>query len=339
MSEDDTLMDRFDRNARRFRARDGIVAVFLCALVLILIQGGSVKHQGQQLGGDVQGKVVRAVGGPSSWIAARLPLHDAADRITAPLSPDDKLTNAGSFAVAAGPAGRVGQVPPVTPDAFSAAQLGARPPAKRSLKTVLVTGDSLSMPLDQEIARRLAPKGIKVTRDPHQGTGISKTALVDWGKLSTQQAEKVHPDAVVVFIGANEGFPMTDPANRQASCCGADWASVYANRVRNMMNTYRRNGQTHIYWLTVPTPRGAARAKIGKVVNAAVQVAAEPWRSQVSVLDTIPIFTPGGKYRDSMTVDGRDQLVRRDDGIHLNDLGASLMADVVVRDLGADFTF
>ena len=46
---------------------------------------------------------------------------------------------------------------------------------RSELETLLVTGDSLSTPLDTELARRLAPDGVEVIRDPHLGTGISNS--------------------------------------------------------------------------------------------------------------------------------------------------------------------
>ena len=64
------------------------------------------------------------------------------------------------------------------------------------LKTLLVTGDSLAMPLDAELARRLAGK-VDVKREPHIGTGITKTDLLDWGAESTRQVHDLHPQAVV----------------------------------------------------------------------------------------------------------------------------------------------
>jgi uncharacterized protein len=122
-------------------------------------------------------------------------------------------------------------------------------------------------------------------------------------------------------------------------CCGVDWAAVYANRVRQMMSTYRRGGAARVYWITVPTPRDPKRLPIERSVNAAIGVAAQPWRAQVDVVDTIPIFTPGDRYRDAMPIDGVDTLVRESDGIHLNQRGASLLADVMLERLRADFTF
>jgi hypothetical protein len=163
----------------------------------------------------------------------------------------------------------------------------------------------MSMLLDDILARRLAGAGVRTIEDPHVGTGISKNVLVDWGRLSTAQVASHHPDAVVVFIGANEGFPMAGPNGRQVQCCGADWAAIYATRVRRMMNTYRQGGAVRVYWLTLPAPREQARQRIARTVNAAIAVAAEPYRAQVRVLDMSAIFTPGGRYRDAMAVAGR----------------------------------
>jgi hypothetical protein len=340
--QDDNLMERFEtEGSRRFRARDAIVAVAVAALVLIVIEGSSIRTAGEQLKPGIERDVVLAVGKPAGWLSDRLPFHSAASKLTAGLSPDTKLADVGGFASQAGPANAENAVPQVTPSAFDPASIGARPAPKRPLHTLLVTGDSLSTPLDVEMARRLASTGAHVIREPHLGTGISKTDLVDWGKLSATQTQDDHPDAVVVFIGANEGFPMPAPGGgkRQVACCGADWAAIYANRVRQMMNTYRRGGAARVYWITVPTPRDPARQRIERVVNAAIGVAAQPWRNDISLVDTIPIFTPGGRYRDAMPVDGRPTLVRESDGIHLNRTGAGLLAQRVIGALSANFSY
>ena len=72
-------------------------------------------------------------------------------------------------------------------------------------------------------------------------------------------------------------------------------------------------------------------------MNAAIFAAAQPFRAQVRILDMAALFTPGGKYRASMPVDGRSTIVREPDGIHLNEAGASLAADLVIARLKADF--
>jgi hypothetical protein len=160
---------------------------------------------------------------------------------------------------------------------------------------------------------------------------------VDWGKLSRAQVKKHHPDAVVIFIGANDGFPIPGAGGDDVDCCSADWAALYANRVRQVANAYRQGGDARVYWITLPTPRKSARRKIARVINAAIAVGAQPWASQVHVIDTVPIFTPGDAYRDAMTVDGKDTIVRQADGIHLNDAGSTLLATEVLRAIEGDF--
>ncbi len=86
-----------------------------------------------------------------------------------------------------------------------------------------------------------------------------------------------------------------------------------------------------MYWLTLPIPRDDDLAEVARTVNAAIEVAAQPFRAQVRVLDMTELFTPGGRYRDAMTLDGRKRIVRESDGIHLNDAGAGLAADEGAR--------
>ena len=92
-----------------------------------------------------------------------------------------------------------------------------------------------------------------------------------------------------------------------------------------------------MYWLTLPLPRAKSGQAIARAVNAAIDVAAQPYRSQVRVLDMTDVFTPGGRYRAAMNVNGRETLVREADGIHLNEAGARVALDIVRARLRADF--
>jgi lysophospholipase L1-like esterase len=317
-------------------ARDGLVVVFVAVVLLVLFQGSSLRKAGDEMQPGWERDVIVAAGKPTGWIADRFPFNGWSNSALAFLGSGD-VGGAGSFdsTPTATPRG----VPAVTPDSFDPAELGAKPKPPRPLKTLLVTGDSMAMPLDTQTARKMADSDpdVDVQRDPHVGTGISKSGLVDWGRLSTEHVDKRHPDAVVVFIGANEGFPLPVPGGDKVDCCGPDWAAAYANRVRRMMNTYRQGGRARVYWLTLPIPRDGDLADVARAVNAAIEVAAEPFRAQVRVLDMTSLFTPGGKYRDAMTVGGRRQIVRDPDGIHLNDTGAGLAADRVLAAIRADF--
>jgi lysophospholipase L1-like esterase len=332
---DDASIPQPPRGPRR-RSRDALVVVFLAVVLLVLFEGGSVRTAGDEMQPGFERDVVVAVGKPSGWVADRLPFDEVGDDALAFLE-DGGVGDEGGFDST--PTSTRGGVPPVSPDSFDPADLGAKPVPPRPLETLLVTGDSLAMPLDVETARRMAQRdeGVDVQRDPHVGTGLSKSDLLDWGKLSTQHVREREPDAVVVFIGANEGFPLPGPDGENIDCCGLAWAAAYATRARLMMNTYRQGGSARVYWLTLPIPRDDDLARVARTVNAAIEVAAQPFRAQVRVLDMTELFTPGGRYRDAMTVDGRRRIVREADGIHLNDAGAAVAAGVVLAAVRRDF--
>ena len=325
------------REPRRFSARDALVAIGVAALLLVLFEGPSIKRGGERMDDGFWKEVVLAVGRPADAFNDVIPLAEVGDDLTSWLSPDDGVGGEGSFESVAQETADGGELPPVTPDYFDPLAIGEDPPAPRELDTVLVTGDSLAMPLDAEIARELSDEGIEVVRDPHVGTGISKVGLGDWGAISVKQVKEEEPDAIVVFIGANEGFPMPNPGGGDVKCCGAEWAAVYAQRVRTMMDTYRQGGEARVYWLTLPLPRDDERQEVARPVNEAIEVAAQPFRVHVDVLDMVEIFTPGGEYRDSMDIDGDDTIVRESDGVHLNKEGAKLAAETVLDALREDF--
>jgi len=325
------------REPRRFRARDGLIAIAVAALVLVLVEGPSIKNSGERMDDGLWKEVVLAVGRPADAVGDVIPLPEIGDELTGWLSPDGDSGGPGSFEAAAQEDAAGGRLSPITPDYFDPRAIGEDPPDPRELDTVLVTGDSLAIPLDAEIARRLEGEGIEVVRDPHLGTGISKVDLGDWGAISVRQTRDEEPDAIVVFIGANEGFPMPAPGGGSVRCCGSDWAAVYATRARQMMDAYRQDGEARVYWLTLPMPRDDDRQDVARVVNEAIAVAAQPYRVHVRVLDMVELFTPGGDYRDSIEVDGEERIVREADGVHLNDEGAELAAETVLDALDSDF--
>lgn len=335
-SRDDSLMERFDRQKlRRFTARDAVLATALTASLLLIFAGGSVRHAGEELNPGLGRDIVLAVGKPAGWVADQLPFAELGHDVTGWLSPDKDLVGAGFASASQARPGAATAA--VTPEWFEAGALG-EPEPRAQLHTLLVTGDSLSTPLDLELAQRLEPDGVEVIRDPHLATGISRSDIVDWAKLAATQVAEHHPEAVVMFIGANEGLPMPGPNGEEVSCCGPEWAAIWANRARQMMETYRQNGTAKVYWLTVPTARDPARKPIVDAVNAAVLAAAAPWRRQVRVIDDAAVFTPEDKFRDAIEIDGSETIVREPDGIHLNQAGSALAAEIVEAAIDRDFT-
>lgn len=193
---------------------------------------------------------------------------------------------------------------------------------------LLATGDSMIQIIDSFLAQRLKPKGARVVSDAHISTGISKPEMLDWIAHARSSARTVKPDVTVMFIGANDGFNLPRPGGAVAACCSGPWVDAYAARVKTMMRSYLRSGRGRVYWLLLPTPRGATFRRVFSGVNAAIVQAARSFdATEVRLLDLRRTFTPGGRFRPRY---------RQGDGVHLNRSGASIAANVILRALRRD---
>jgi lysophospholipase L1-like esterase len=224
----------------------------------------------------------------------------------------------------------------VLPPAGSLAQTTrpARRPAFTRLHRLrlLATGDSMIQIIDSYLEQRLGRRrATNVRSDAHISTGISKPAMLDWVRKARSQSSTFKPDVTVMFVGANDGFPIAG-----AACCDEPWVAAYARRVEAMMRSYLRGGRSYVYWLTLPTPRRREFVRIYSRVNAAIERAAERVGGVVRVIDIARVFTPGGKFRQTITFRGRTINARQPDGVHLSTAGASVAATLVIDRLRAD---
>ena len=194
--------------------------------------------------------------------------------------------------------------------------------------SVLATGDSMIQVLDGFLRQRLGTRGARVRSDARISTGISKPSTLDWQAHARRQAAGIRPDVTVMFLGANDGFPMAG-----ADCCGSAWVSEYARRARRMMVAYGRGGRGRVYWLLLPAARGGFFREIFPAVNAALRRAAAGARRNARLIHLDEVFTPGGRYRAVMHIGRRNVRVRQRDGVHLSVAGAALAARIVIRTL------
>ncbi len=196
---------------------------------------------------------------------------------------------------------------------------------------ILATGDSMIQIVDSFLKQRLQRGRIRVRSQSHISTGISKPSMLNWNDKAHRQARAFRPDATVVFLGANDGFPIG-----RAQCCGRAWVRGYTRRVRDMMRSYSRRGAGTVYWLTLPVPRRGAFKPIYRAVNAAIRRAARRYPDSVRIVDAEAVFTPGRRYTGAIRYRGRTMRVRQDDGVHLNTAGASIAASMVIRAMHRD---
>jgi lysophospholipase L1-like esterase len=205
--------------------------------------------------------------------------------------------------------------------------VAASPPSGRL--RILATGDSMIQLVDSFIRERAGRASLR--SDARVSTGISKPSLLDWRAHAREQVADIRPDVTVMFLGANDGFPMAG-----ADCCGIPWIAEYGRRAREMMRTYARGGRGRVYWLLLPAARGGLFRETFPAVNAALRQAAAGLEDDVRLIELDEVFTPGGRFRRSMKVGGKRVRVRQSDGVHLNVTGARLAAKLIARAIRRD---
>ena len=151
---DDSEMSRFDRpEVRKLSAWWAVAAITVTSVLLVLFSGGSVEDQADELRPGIGRDIIAAVGEPTEAIADALPLAEVQADVTDGLSSDTELDE-GAFNAAAVGSADAGRVQPVTPESFDAHVVGGDPPAPMELDKLLVTGDSMSVPMDSVLAQR-----------------------------------------------------------------------------------------------------------------------------------------------------------------------------------------
>jgi lysophospholipase L1-like esterase len=204
---------------------------------------------------------------------------------------------------------------------------------------LLATGDSMIQYVDTSLTNRFEPGGdVDVRSDARISTGISKPFLLNWVSHARRQAAGIRPDVTVVFIGANDGFPLR-VRKRRVNCCGRAWVKAYAARARAMMGSYARRGQGEVCWLNLPAPRSGNWKHVYRAVNRALRRAARSMGPEVRLIDIAKVFTPRFRFRTTMRWKGQRVVVRQPDGVHLSVAGASIAAELVARRLRADDAF
>ena len=85
------------REPRRLTARDALIATGVAALVLLLVEGPSIRNSGERMDDGLWKSVVLAVGKPADAVGDAIPLPEVGDELTGLLSPDEDSGGPGSF--------------------------------------------------------------------------------------------------------------------------------------------------------------------------------------------------------------------------------------------------
>jgi hypothetical protein len=199
---------------------------------------------------------------------------------------------------------------------------------------LLVTGDSEADLVGLRMADLDTDDLLDVETVARNGTALTNPGFFNWEVNAEQEIAARDPDAVVMLIGANDGFNV-DVDGELFAPGTLEWETEFARRVAVVMKTLSGDGQRPVYWVPPPTARDQTYNEIYRSQNRAVKRAAESVEGAryVDVFSTIN----DGEYSDQVEIDGREVLGRQSDGIHFNREGAEVPAGLVLAAMAEDY--
>lgn len=250
---------------------------------------------------------------------------------------DDLLgrTGQGVLQVVVGPPVRHhSRVAPLAPPAPHAPVTDAPPalpvPTAASPLRVLSVGDSLGVDFGGTFVNDLAATGVvNAALDAHVDTGLSRPDYFDWPAELQSDLTKYQPQAVVVFLGAND--PQNFVVGGQALAYGTQaWHDAYAQRVGDLMTMATSNG-ARVLWIGMPP-------MADPVLNAKMQDLDQVYASEaashpgVTYLSSWALFSdPQGAYAQYLPDStGAEVDVREPDGTHVSPGGAERLSQAAI---------
>jgi lysophospholipase L1-like esterase len=199
---------------------------------------------------------------------------------------------------------------------------------------VFVTGDSeadlVGLRMNDLDTRGL----LDISTVARNGTALTNPGFFNWELNAQQEIDARDPEAVVMLIGANDGFNV-EVAGAAYAPGTPQWEEEFARRVAVVMQTFGENGKRPVYWVPPPTARDEQFNEIYRSQNRAVERAVESVEGAryIDVFNTIN----SGEYTDQVRIDGRKVLGRQSDGIHFNREGALVPAEMILDAMAEDF--
>ena len=216
------------------------------------------------------------------------------------------------------------------------------PPTAERPAQVLVLGDSDAGTFGPYLSALLDETGVvETTVDYKVSSGLSRPDFFDWPAHIQATVPTAAPDIIVVTFGGNDAQDIRDRGGDivEAGPTGNEepWSAEYVRRANEVLDLLQAEGRT-VIWVGIPNddnPEVTARMQVQDEAARAA-VSAHP---AVAFVDTWARFSGRSGGWAEYVIDPRDgegKDVRADDGFHLNEVGAEILALDIARLIQAD---
>ncbi len=214
------------------------------------------------------------------------------------------------------------------------------PPTSADPASVYIVGDSDAGTFGPYLQTLLDGTLVTTTELNYKvSSGLARPDFFDWPAELSVKLPEVDPDIVVVTFGGNDSQGLSKPQKKLEFLVGdpvqneAEWTAEYERRVGEVMDLLLENDR-HVIWVGIPNDDNPEiTAKLAIQDLAAKAAAAE--RPDVVFVDTWTRFSGRDGGWAEFVIDPRDNTgkdVRADDGFHLNQNGAEILAiDIAIE--------
>jgi hypothetical protein len=180
------------------------------------------------------------------------------------------------------------------------------------------------------MAKDLGKKGWKINRVHRSASGLSRPDFFNWQRVLAESCDQYRPELTVVMFGANDAQSLyrigQDP--RWIYWDNPRWTDLYGRRVSSFCDIASAGGK--VAWVGLPIMRPTKLDRRLRRINR-IYRAEMSHREDCIYIDTRQVLADRkGKYADHLKVNGKSELVRASDGIHVSGQGAKLLLQHVL---------
>ena len=215
------------------------------------------------------------------------------------------------------------------------AQAAGLPAVRRIL---LVGASSIQEELGAELERQLELyKGVDVRRAGRYSTGLARPDYFDWTPELKKLIAEYKPDLVMAQWGGNDCQGLaTKEGKFVAKTLTPEWDAEYGRRVKAIIGVMK-DGGCHAVMIGMPSMRDKSyNAKIRRLNDVTGKATAEAGGTFLPTWDLT--VDAAGKYNPTISVNGKEKMMRAGDGTHFTSYGAEYVAGELVKRLAEHCT-
>jgi hypothetical protein len=316
----------------------GIAVLFLGLLLAALLQADGLRKQAEiQPAGfqrDLALQVTRPLVRVSRALHLTAPRHEL--QVAIGRANEDKIDTQVHLSLPP-PAGPLPQPRHIGTHVHAPAQAKPRFTAAKPLR-IWVAGDSLAEVPGQALERVTNPAVKVVGVESRLSTGLARPDLYNWFTRIQLAPRELKPNVAVFSFGADDAhdFMAGVPGGKAVGALGSpSWNAEYRRRVDGVTRELNAKG-VHVVWLGLPIPDGPGFKKSFPIVNGILESVAAAHPKTASYVDTWHMLDDAhGRYAPYLRVHGKLTLMRLPDGVHYTPAAGDLIAQQVLKQLGA----